>query len=164
MSVGDCEIVRDTMNFHVVLIEPDIPHNTGAVARLCVATRSRLHLVGRLGFQLDDRRVKRAGLDYWQHCEVVQHNDFESARRAVDASEWFFFSAHAKRIYTEAKFQPGCALVFGSEERGLPASLLADPERTLTIPILDHRVRSLNVAMTAGIVLYEAMRQNPVVA
>lgn len=147
------------MSFHVVLVEPDIPHNVGGIARLCVATGSQLHLVGRLGFHLDDKRVRRAGLDYWQHCQLHRHDDLASAR-SVLAGEWYCFSAHARRSYTAASYAPGAVLAFGSEERGLPASLLADADRALAIPILDARVRSLNVATSVGIVLYEAIRQN----
>lgn len=148
------------MGFRVVLIEPDIAPNVGAIARLCVATGSSLHLVGRLGFHLDDRRIRRAGLDYWRHCEVVRHDDYESVRQALPTAHWRFFSARAVQSYTDAAYPDGCALVFGSEERGLPPSLLADAAACYSIPILDSRVRSLNVATSVGIVLYEAIRQN----
>lgn len=146
--------------FQVVLVEPDIPFNTGSVARLCVATESMLHLVGRLGFHLDDRRVRRAGLDYWEHAQVCRHVDWDSCRASMGAAPVYYFSAHAQRPYTEAHFAPGSVFVFGSETRGLPESMLADRARCWTIPIFDRRVRSLNLATAVAIVLYEAIRQN----
>lgn len=148
-------------NFHVALVEPDIPHNTGAIARLCVATRSRLHLVGRLGFHLDDRYARRAGLDYWEHADIVRPVDLAECMASVPGAAAFYFSAHAEREYSQARFPPGAVLVFGSETRGLPASILERKEECWRIPILDERVRSLNLATAVGIVLYEALRQNP---
>lgn len=148
-------------NLHVALFEPDIPHNTGSVARLCVATGSTLHLVGRMGFQINDRRVKRAGLDYWQHARIERHEDLQSCRNSLPRSPIFYFSAHARRSYTDAEFTPGSLLVFGSENRGLPDTVLAQEDRCFTIPIFDDRVRSLNLSTAVAIVLYEAIRQCP---
>lgn len=146
-------------NFQIALIEPEIPPNTGSVARLCVATGSKLHLVGRLGFQIDDRRIRRAGLDYWQHLSLQQHDNFEECKEAVGETAIFYFSARANRPYTEATFPPGSLLVFGSESKGLPPSILEQGENCWTIPIFDPRVRSLNLATSVAIVLYEAIRQ-----
>jgi tRNA (cytidine/uridine-2'-O-)-methyltransferase len=157
-------IVTKTTDFHIALVEPDVPPNTGAVARLCVATESTLYLVGRLGFHLDDRRIRRAGLDYWQHARIEQHTTLEDCITAVGPCPIFYFSARAQRLYTEASFPAKCLLVFGSETRGLPPSVLAQQEHCWKIPIFDERVRSLNVATTVGIVLYEAVRQNRSIA
>ena len=161
MLISEC-FVPMIPNFHVALYEPDIPHNTGAIARLCVATHSVLHLVGRLGFHLDDNRVKRAGLDYWEHADIRRHVDFETCRNAVQPPAEFFLSAHAKRCYTEATIPLGSLLVFGSETRGLPKSFIEDERRAFRLPILSDKVRSLNVATVAAVVLYEALRQNKI--
>jgi tRNA (cytidine/uridine-2'-O-)-methyltransferase len=146
--------------FHVVLYEPEIPANTGNIGRLCVALDATLHLVGRLGFHLDDRSVRRAGLDYWEEVNVVRHptlGDFEATH---PAEQIFCLSAHAPMSYTHTRFRPGDAFVFGSESRGLPPEVLArHAGRTLRIPIPTGKVRSLNLATAAGIVLYEALRQ-----
>ena len=144
---------------HVTLVEPEIPPNTGTIARLCLATGSRLHLVGRLGFRLDEKTLLRAGLDYWQHVDVVQHDTFADCERGIDSSNVHFFSAHATRPYTDAQFTSSSMLVFGPETRGLPKSLLKERDNVWTIPQFDPRVRSLNLAVSAAIVLYEALRQ-----
>ncbi len=146
--------------FHVVLYEPEIPANTGNIGRLCVALGATLHLVGRLGFHLDDRSLRRAGVDYWQDVSVVRHVslvDFEPSH-AVD--RLFCFSARASVPYTRIRYQPGDAFVFGCESHGLPPEVLArHADRALCIPIPTGKVRSLNLATAAGIVLYEALRQ-----
>jgi tRNA (cytidine/uridine-2'-O-)-methyltransferase len=144
--------------FHIVLVEPEIPHNVGAVARLCVATRSTLHLVGRLGFHLDDASVRRAGLDYWRHVRLARHEDFAAFQRSVDAP-LFLFSARGSADYASADFPSRAALVFGNESKGLPSAVRALAEPAYRIPIYDDRVRSLNLATAVGIVLYEAVRQ-----
>ena len=146
--------------FHIALWEPEIPPNTGNVARLCAATGATLHLVGRLGFRLDDRSLRRAGLDYWPAVDIVRHVALVDFQRAVAPARLFCFSAHAQTPYTAASYHPGDALVFGSESRGLPASLLEEnAATTLTIPMFNAQVRSLNLATAVGIVLYEALRQ-----
>lgn len=151
-------IAPATSEYHVVLVEPEIPHNVGAVARLCVATRSTLHLVGRLGFHLDDASVRRAGLDYWRHVRLARHDDFPAFLRSVDAP-LFLFSARGSADYASADFPPRAALVFGSESKGLPPSVRGLAEAAYRIPIYDERVRSLNLATAVAIVLYEAVRQ-----
>lgn len=146
---------------HVVLYEPDIPQNTGTIARLCLATGSTLHLVGRLGFRLTDAKLKRAGLDYWRHAKVERHVDLPTCLESLAGLPVYYFSAHAEKRYTQARFAPQSVLVFGSETRGLPAELLErNKDACWTIPILDPRVRSLNLAVSVGVVLYEAIRQN----
>jgi tRNA (cytidine/uridine-2'-O-)-methyltransferase len=148
---------------HVALWEPEIPPNTGNVARLCAATGATLHLIGRLGFRMDDRSLKRAGLDYWPAVAMRHHVDFDRFHAAIVApgpKRLFCFSAHGKMPYTAAHFQNDDVLLFGSESRGLPESVLEpNGQRTLTIPMLTSNVRSLNLATAVGIVLYEALRQ-----
>lgn len=146
--------------FNVVLIEPEIPPNTGNIARLCLATQSRLHLVEPLGFSIDDRQLRRAGMDYWHQVDV-QHwknlAEFETATRSP--ARRFLLTTKAKRRYWEAKFRQGDYLVFGRETKGLPESLLfSDPENCLTIPMAPQ-ARSLNLATSVAIVLFEGVRQ-----
>jgi tRNA (cytidine/uridine-2'-O-)-methyltransferase len=146
--------------FHVVLVEPEIPANTGNIGRLCLATGATLHLVGRPGFHLDDRHLRRAGLDYWREVRLVRHDTFADFEASHAPGRLFCLSARAGTPYTRVHYQPGDALVFGGESRGLPAEVLArHAERTLTIPQPAGKVRSLNLATAAGIVLYEALRQ-----
>ena len=153
--------------FHVVLVEPEIPPNTGNVARLCAATACPLHLVGALGFRIDDHSVRRAGVDYWHLVDVRQHPGFEHflhswnalASAHAPSSRLHLFSAVASRSYLDAAFAPGDALVFGKESVGLPEELLARfPDRVVGIPTLGA-VRSLNLANAVGIALFEALRQ-----
>jgi tRNA (cytidine/uridine-2'-O-)-methyltransferase len=146
--------------FHVALWEPEIPPNTGNVARLCAATGAALHLVGRLGFRLDDRSLRRAGLDYWRHVEVRRHATLADFEAALAGARIFCLSAHASAPYTAAHYRPGDCLLFGSESHGLPPSVRErHAERLLSIPMPAGKVRSLNLATAVGIVLYEALRQ-----
>ena len=145
--------------FHVVLVEPEIPPNTGAVARTCAATHSPLHLVGPLGFRLDDHAVRRAGLDYWPLVEIHRHESFKQFEELEPQRRIHLFSAGASRSYLEAAFEPGDALVFGRESVGLPPQLLRDRQNVWAIPTLGP-VRSLNLSNAVAIVLYEALRQN----
>lgn len=143
---------------HIVLVEPEIPPNTGNVARLCAATGCALHLVEPLGFRIDDRELKRAGLDYWQALCVVLHPSLAEFLKATrDARRWFL-STHASRAYTTATFQRGDVLVFGKETKGLPRTLLAEnPQRSLRIPMCPGSVRSLNLSTAVGVVTYAAL-------
>ncbi|HSN81788.1 MAG TPA: tRNA (cytidine(34)-2'-O)-methyltransferase [Polyangiales bacterium] len=147
--------------FHVVLVEPEIPPNTGAVARTCGATQSPLHLVGPLGFRIDEQAVRRAGLDYWHLVEVHRHESFEAFEKSNPGRRNHFFSAGATKSYLEAGFAPGDALVFGRESVGLPPELLVGRDLVWGIPTLGA-VRSLNLSNAVAIVLYEALRQNQV--
>ena len=144
---------------NVVLVEPEIPPNTGNVARLCAATASVLHLVGTLGFRIDDKAVRRAGIDYWHLVQVHQHLDLAHFRHALPDARWILFSACAERSYLDADFRPGDALLFGRESVGLPDDLLAEHRASVYgIPTLGP-VRSLNLANAVSIVLYEALRR-----
>jgi tRNA (cytidine/uridine-2'-O-)-methyltransferase len=145
---------------HVALWEPEIPPNTGNIARLCAATGAALHLVGRLGFRIDDRSLRRAGLDYWRHVDVRRHAGMAEFEQAVAGARIFCYSAHATEPYTRAAYRDGDCLLFGGETHGLPPEVLGrHRERALTIPMPAGKVRSLNLATAAGIVLYEALRQ-----
>ena len=143
----------------IVLVEPEIPQNTGSVARLCAATRSRLHLVGRLGFSLEDRYLKRAGLDYWPHVDLRVHADWPSFLASRAPSRLFAFSSHGAESYTRIAFRDDDALVFGGESKGLPAALRDELAPLWRIPIETGAVRSLNLANAVSIVLYEGLRQ-----
>jgi tRNA (cytidine/uridine-2'-O-)-methyltransferase len=151
---------------HVALWEPEIPPNTGNVARLCAATGAALHLIGRLGFRLDDRSLRRAGLDYWDAVLSRRHAGLEDFEAALGRGEplpssgrILCFSAHARTPYTRPEYQPGDCLLFGSESRGLPESWLRREGQTFCVPMPAGQVRSLNLATVVGIVLYEALRQ-----
>lgn len=150
--------------FRVVLVEPEIPPNTGAVSRTCVATGSPLHLVGELGFKIDEHSVRRAGLDYWPLLELHRHVDLAELEATFPSARLHLFSANAERSYLDADFAPGDALVFGRESVGLPRRLLeAHADRVWGIPtVFDPRaggVRSLNLSNAVSIVLYEALRR-----
>ena len=144
---------------HVVLVEPEIPPNTGNIARLCLAAGARLHLVEPLGFSLEEKALRRAGMDYWKQCDVVTWPSLGALQQAAAGARFFYFTTKTSQVYWEASFADGDHLVFGRETRGLPESLLsAHPEFCLTIP-QQPEARSLNLATAAGIALYEAMRQ-----
>src|ERR1043165_4970495 len=140
--------------FHVALVEPEIPPNTGNVARLCAATHTPLHVVGVTGFRLDDRAVRRAGLDYWPEVELRRHRDLGALRAALQpAARFLYLTTKAERSYAEWSFSDGDCLVFGPETRGLPEELLrANWEHCLTIPMPNPKVRSLNLATSVAIV------------
>ena len=152
--------MSEDLPFHVVLVEPEIPPNTGAIARLCAATHCHLHLVEPLGFRLDDKSMARAGVDYWPHLTWRTWPSWDRLREANPEGRFYFFTTKTKRPYTAASFRRGDFLVFGRETRGLPESLLqANEERCLTIPIANPKVRSLNLATAAAVVVFEALRQ-----
>jgi tRNA (cytidine/uridine-2'-O-)-methyltransferase len=145
---------------HIALWEPEIPPNTGNIARLCAATGTKLHLVGRLGFRLDDRHLLRAGLDYWPHVDVRRHATFEEFVATLSEARIIPVSSKVTRAYSREVFRDGDCLLFGSESKGLPASILARyADSAVTIPMPTGHVRSLNLATAVGIVLYEALRQ-----
>jgi tRNA (cytidine/uridine-2'-O-)-methyltransferase len=150
--------------FQVCLVEPEIPPNTGSVARTCGATQSILHLVQPLGFSLDERAVRRAGLDYWHLVDVRVHADFPAFEAARPGGTLHFFSAGATQSYLDAPVVPGDCLVFGRESTGLPAELLGQhPGHVWGIPTIGP-VRSLNLSNAVSIVLYEALRRNGVLS
>ncbi len=145
---------------HVALFEPEIPPNTGNVARLCAATNATLHIVGVTGFRMDDRTLKRSGLDYWEHVSLVRHTTIEELFKLLPDSRFVFLTTKAAQNYTEWNFRAGDCLVFGPETRGLPEQLLSqNTGSSLKIPMANSNVRSLNLATSVGIVLYEAIRQ-----
>jgi tRNA (cytidine/uridine-2'-O-)-methyltransferase len=144
----------------VALVEPEIPPNTGNIARLCAANRIPLHIVGATGFRLDDRAVRRAGLDYWPEVELHRHANLESLYHSLPEARFLYLTTKAKRPYFDWNFEKNDCLVFGRETRGLPEPLLEqNSERCLTIPMLNANIRSLNLANSVGIVVYEALRQ-----
>ena len=146
---------------HVVLLEPEIPPNTGNVARLCAATRSTLHLVEPLGFRLDDAQLKRAGMDYWQHVTWHRWPDWAAFRQAVPANaRLWFVESNGPRLYTDVGFTPDDYLVFGRETAGVPKRLLQENlDRWLRIPMFHAQARSLNLSNCVALVLFEALRQ-----
>jgi tRNA (cytidine/uridine-2'-O-)-methyltransferase len=145
---------------HVALFEPEIPPNTGNIARLCAATFTDLHIVGVTGFRMDDRTLKRAGLDYWDDVRLHRHIDLPELYAALPDSRFLFLTTKTNQKYTDFTFQDNDCLVFGPETRGLPESVLAEnAEHCLMIPMPNENVRSLNLANSVGIVLYEAIRQ-----
>jgi tRNA (cytidine/uridine-2'-O-)-methyltransferase len=147
------------MALQVALINPQIPPNTGNIARLCAATDVPLHLIEPLGFSLADAELRRAGLDYWDRVDLWRHPDWFAFRDAMDRSRCLYFSANAERSFWKAPYRQNSCLVFGSETEGMPKRILEKhPDRCFTIPMGDA-VRSLNLATAVGIVLYEALRQ-----
>ncbi len=145
---------------HVALLKPEIHPNTGNIARLCAANGLPLHLVGKIGFRIDDRSVRRAGLDYWPHVDLRREKDLEELKAALADSRFFYFSARAQRSYLVARYQQGDCLVFGPESKGLPEEILqANSACALRIPMLSDNVRSLNLATAVAIAVYEALRQ-----
>lgn len=150
------------MRFHIVLVEPQIPQNTGNIGRLCVATNSCLHLVEPLGFDISEKAVRRSGLDYWKHVDLIVHASYEKFRESlpVGARLWFF-TKFAEKSYFGADFRDGDYLVFGKETTGLPESVHKNEDRSrlLRIPMYSDKIRSLNLANSASIALYEAIRQ-----
>ncbi len=149
--------------FNIVLVEPEIPPNTGSIARLCGATDSILHLVHPLGFSTDDKYLKRAGLDYWKFVDIVHWKNLDEFLQCQKERQLFFFTTKVSAPYTDARFLPGDFLVFGKETKGLKKDILhLYNDRCYTLPMVNTNIRSLNLAMSAGIVLYEAIRQNPI--
>ncbi|MDO4513286.1 MAG: tRNA (cytidine(34)-2'-O)-methyltransferase [Lachnospiraceae bacterium] len=145
---------------NIVLHQPEIPANTGNIGRTCVATGSALHLIEPLGFRLDEKSIKRAGMDYWQHLDVTRYVDFEEFRSLHPDAKLWMATTKAKRTYTEVSFGPDDYIMFGKESAGIPEELLVEyEENCIRIPMLDE-IRSLNLSNSVAIVLYEALRQN----
>ena len=144
----------------VALVEPEIPPNTGNIARLCAANGVDLHIVGVTGFRLDDRALRRAGLDYWPEVTLHRHADLNALYCELPGARFIYLSTKGERCYADWRFHSNDCLVFGRETRGLPEELLRQNwDKCLTIPMLNERVRSLNLATAVGIVMYEALRQ-----
>lgn len=147
-------------SYNIVLFEPEIPQNTGNIVRLCACTGSRLFLIGKLGFSLSDKYLKRAGLDYWQSVNITKYDTLEELQAEYPNSNFYYLTTKTKNLYTTKKFQNDDFFVFGPETRGLPEELLNNNlETSITIPMLDGQ-RSLNLSNSVSIVVYEAIRQN----
>lgn len=145
--------------FHIVLYEPEIPANTGNIGRTCAATGSRLHLIEPLGFRLNEKQIKRAGMDYWQDLDVQRYINYEDFLKQNPGAKIYYATTKARHIYTEIRYEPGCYIMFGKESAGIPEELLMQhPEECMRIPMLGE-TRSLNLSNSAAIVLYEALRQ-----
>ncbi len=152
-------LLKDNFNFHIVLYQPDIPPNTGNIARLCVATNSHLHIIKPMGFSLDNKHLKRAGLDYWKHLNLTVYNSLSDFLEFASNKTIYFLTTKAKRTIYEPNYKKGDIFMFGSETKGLPENLLKENfENCINIPTTD-KVRSINLADSVSIVLYEAIRQ-----
>jgi tRNA (cytidine/uridine-2'-O-)-methyltransferase len=152
--------ITEQIPFNIVLVEPEIPPNTGSIARLCGATNTVLHLVHPLGFSTDDKHMKRAGLDYWQFVHIVHWDNLDVFLQAQDEARLFFFTTKVDAPYFQARFKHGDFFIFGKETKGLSSDILElYNDRCYTLPMPNTHIRSLNLAMAAGIVLYEAIRQ-----
>lgn len=147
-------------NFNVVLFEPEIPQNTGNIVRLCVCTNCKLFLVGKLGFSISDKYLKRAGLDYWENAEIERYNSLEELQKSYPESNFYYCTTKTKNKYTDIKYNKNDFFVFGPESRGLNEDLLrSNPENCITIPMMEGQ-RSLNLSNSVSIIIYEAIRQN----
>lgn len=145
---------------NIVLFEPEIPANTGNIGRTCVATGTRLHLIEPLGFRLNDKTVKRAGMDYWEHLDVTRYDDWEDFLERNPDAKIYFATTKAKHVYTEVEYEPNAYIMFGKESAGIPEEILIQhPKQCIRIPMIGE-TRSLNLSNSVAIVLYEALRQN----
>lgn len=148
------------MALNIVLIEPEIPNNTGNIGRLALATGSRLHLVKPFGFEIDDKRLKRAGLDYWQHLEVIYYDSIEDFFDKNSDAQMVFLSSHGKKSHWDIDFIDDIYLVFGKESVGLPKPLIDKHQAQLfKIPLFNPNIRSLNLANAVAVIVYEGLRQ-----
>ena len=145
---------------HIVLHQPEIPANTGNIGRTCVATGTRLHLIEPLGFRLDEKAVRRSGMDYWERLDVTRYMNYAEFREKNPGAKIWFATTKARRLYTDADFGPNDYIMFGKESGGIPEEILVDNEKTcIRIPMMEE-IRSLNLSNSVAIVLYEALRQN----
>lgn len=144
---------------HLVLVEPEIPPNTGNAARTCVMTNTKLHLVEPLGFSLSDSAVRRSGLDYWQYLDLEIHPNFEEFKQAYPEHRFLYFTTRGTKYYHEIIYRPDDFLIFGSETKGLSEDILKQAEHVVRIPMVDQIPRSLNLGNSVALVLYEALRQ-----
>jgi tRNA (cytidine/uridine-2'-O-)-methyltransferase len=151
--------VTANVAFHIVLVEPEIPANTGNISRTCAGTGTYLHLVRPLGFSIEDKDVRRAGLDYWPHVKLHVHDSFEDVLAAHGSRRMFFATTKGSRSYTDFQYEDGDMFVFGKETMGLPDSILSRfPDRRIRIPMSEH-IRSLNLSNAAAVILFEGLRQ-----
>lgn len=145
---------------NIVLLEPEIPANTGNIGRTCVATGSRLHLIEPLGFRLDEKSLRRAGMDYWKDLDVTTYINYEDFLQKNPGAKLYMATTKAEKMYTQIRYEPDCYIMFGKESAGIPEEILVDyEENCIRIPMLD-KIRSLNLSNSVAIVLYEALRQN----
>ena len=148
------------MALNIVLFEPEIPANTGNIGRTCVATGTRLHLIEPLGFRLNEKSIKRAGMDYWEHLDVTRYINFEEFLEKNPGAKIYMATTKGQHVYTEVNFEPDCYIMFGKESAGIPEEILVkNPENCIRIPMLSE-IRSLNLSNSVAVVLYEALRQN----
>lgn len=144
---------------NIVLFEPEIPQNTGNIGRTCVATGTKLHLIGPMGFKITEKAVKRAGMDYWEHLDVVEYDGFEDFMSKNPNAKIYMATTKAKHVYTDVSYEEDCYIMFGKESAGIPEEILVDyPEECIRIP-MSPKIRSLNLSNSVAIVLYEALRQ-----
>lgn len=145
---------------NIVLLEPEIPANTGNIGRTCVAANARLHLIEPLGFRLNEKNLKRAGMDYWDNLDVTTYINYEDFQKKNPGAKIYMATTKARKIYTEVSYEPDCYIMFGKESAGIPEEILTDHEdECIRIPMAGE-IRSLNLGNSAAIVLYEALRQN----
>ena len=145
---------------NIVLFQPEIPQNTGNIGRTCVATGTRLHLIEPLGFRLNEKSIKRAGMDYWEHLDVTRYINFEEFLEKNPGAKIYMATTKGQHVYTEVKYEPDCYIMFGKESAGIPEEILVKhPDNCIRIPMLSE-IRSLNLSNSVAVVLYEALRQN----
>ncbi|WP_373899576.1 tRNA (cytidine(34)-2'-O)-methyltransferase [Haloimpatiens sp. FM7315] len=150
----------DSNLLNIALFQPEIPQNTGNIGRTSVLTNSKLHLIKPLGFSIDDKQIKRCGLDYWPHVNLELHESYEDMREKYKDSTFYFITTHGENNYAEVEFKPGDFVIFGRESCGLPDYIReSDKERCIRVPMIDTTTRSLNLSNTVAIVAYEALRQ-----
>ena len=148
------------MNLNIVLFQPEIPQNTGNIGRTCVLTDCKLHLIKPLGFSLDEKQLKRAGLDYWPFLDVEIHESYEALREKYKEGTFYYSTTKSSKFHSDVKFRKGDFIIFGRESSGLPDSIRdSDPERCIRVPMVTSSTRSLNLSNTVAIMTYEALRQ-----
>ncbi|OOO63014.1 tRNA (uridine(34)/cytosine(34)/5-carboxymethylaminomethyluridine(34)-2'-O)-methyltransferase TrmL [Clostridium tepidum] len=150
----------NVLSLNIVLFQPEIPQNTGNIARTCVLTNCKLHLIKPLGFSLDEKHLRRAGLDYWQYLDLSIYESYEELREKYKNSNFYFSTTHGNNFYTDVKYSDGDFIVFGRESSGLPDEIRdSDPSKCIRVPMINTTTRSLNLSNTVAIVAYEALRQ-----
>ena len=148
------------VHFNIVLVAPEIPQNTGTIGRLAVATDATLHLIEPLGFRLNEKSIKRAGMDYWEHLDVTRYINFEDFLEKNPGAKIYMATTKGQHVYTEVNYEPDCYIMFGKESAGIPEEILVkNPDTCIRIPMLSE-IRSLNLSNSVAVVLYEALRQN----